>query len=91
MQLHKHKCGMSLGGYERGCGHVWEHDESCRSNREKHICPKCGRGPWYVRYVGPDVVLEEFSDFARFASRLPYVAAGLGIVAAVVIAWVWWR
>ncbi len=49
---HTHQCGRiysgMISGY--GCGHVWSHtrDES-RSMKDDHMCPQCGRGPWYTR------------------------------------------
>lgn len=32
-----------------GCGHRWSHGDGNQNKAEAHICPECGRGPWYVR------------------------------------------
>lgn len=51
---HYHQCGRitdgMIPGY--GCGHVWQHrDEtkvkSGKVSIRKHLCPECGKGPWY--------------------------------------------
>ena len=54
---HQHKCGVRysdlelfMEGEPQGCGFVWEHNEQCRGNAETHMCPQCGRGPWYDKY-----------------------------------------
>lgn len=64
--MHAHRCGhvwkepktsallyLALLGEpieEEGCGHVWEHEDSEHFNKEAHVCPSCGRGPWVIKY-----------------------------------------
>jgi hypothetical protein len=79
--MHKHRCVS--------CGHVWEHDESCRGNRDLHICQRCGDGPWFWRYDGDEpvsqLVMDEFCDFVRLASWAR-VAFGIAVVL-LAVAW----
>jgi len=48
---HTHKCGLTalgmLEGY--GCGHVWSHDPAVPMQPADHMCPNCGRGPFYAK------------------------------------------
>jgi hypothetical protein len=64
--IHTHKCGhtdiyeSALTGLEPedGCGHTWKHNgkdaESDCDNYRMHRCPKCGKGPWYLKYRRAD-------------------------------------
>lgn len=33
-----------------GCGHEFEHGADCLGSSSKHMCPACGRGPWFEKY-----------------------------------------
>lgn len=50
---HYHQCGRMTGGIipGYGCGYVWRHQgpkpKSTIEYMERHMCPDCGRGPWY--------------------------------------------
>lgn len=54
---HEHRCGLDIEERGReGCGYVWSHApcdplQPCTSeeNEERHMCPRCGRGPWYTK------------------------------------------
>lgn len=48
---HRHKCGYSAAGDLPGCGQVFEHEmipvpKHVRVS-SSHMCPNCGKGPWY--------------------------------------------
>lgn len=59
---HQHMCGyLDQEEFERtgltpadGCGFVWSHDaneiHSAEQNVREHRCPRCGLGPWYMKY-----------------------------------------
>lgn len=58
-KYHEHKCGFTRGlrapeeGRDgEGCGHVWGHDADNYGKTNPHICPACGRGPWYTHWKG---------------------------------------
>lgn len=57
---HPHRCGEGKDGFDstRGCGHVWDHPRVDSSpdavHARNHICPKCGKGPWY--YIAGSVM-----------------------------------
>lgn len=65
MDTHKHQCGlitvdeagatMLLDDF--GCQYIWEHDSrpgaALHEKVAHHMCPKCGRGPWYAAYAEP--------------------------------------
>lgn len=40
---HAHICGGDRDG-RNGCGHRWSHESG------DHHCPRCGEGPWTLRY-----------------------------------------
>ena len=56
MSLHKHQCGK--------CLHVFEHErpstagmsaeDGDRLYAEKHMCPACKEGPWYIIHHTPE-------------------------------------
>jgi len=56
MPLHRHQCGdadkFKYKSFDpaKGCGHVFEHDDSFFGKDEEHMCPECGRGPWVIKY-----------------------------------------
>lgn len=58
--MHPHRCGEGQDGFDstRGCGHIWDHPRVDSSpdhvHARNHICPKCGKGPWY--YVAGSVM-----------------------------------
>lgn len=61
MGSHLHKCGYGGGVFvpNTGCGHVWSHDDSMSDASKEvfnagHICPRCGRGLWTLRYEAVD-------------------------------------
>lgn len=77
--IHRHRCGFHLNVFDRndedpplavqGCGHEWEHARlflSAEDYARRHICPKCGTGPWYRRVLTP---MQQES----FAARVPAV------------------
>ena len=41
-----------------------------------HCCPRCGDGPWYMRYCGDkpvnEPVMDEFCDFVRLAKCVKF-------------------
>lgn len=41
---HFHKCGFtgSPGGTGKGCGFIYQHNESCWGMNDAHTCPICG-------------------------------------------------
>ena len=62
--MHTHICGVTdeVEEYESGvkaedgCGFEWQHepppiDCTAEENRQLHMCPNCGAGPWYVKAV----------------------------------------
>lgn len=59
-----HKCGFGIGGFvgvimygepnSKGCGYVWEHPDKApseKSTEASHFCPRCGKGPWSLKYM----------------------------------------
>jgi hypothetical protein len=49
--MHAHKCGFDPRHPEHaGCGHVWEHGEENLKKETAHVCPACGRGPWWSHH-----------------------------------------
>lgn len=68
---HKHRCGLHLsqGRDERldpplteaGCGFEWEHERIFLNDDDysrRHLCPKCGAGPWYTIVLPRTRVIE---------------------------------
>lgn len=65
--IHKHRCGLHLSAFDfdpkldppralEGCGHEWEHERIFLSKEDyakRHVCPACGKGPWYRRALSP--------------------------------------
>lgn len=51
--LHRHQCGLtSFGKIGIGCDHQWSHTTldakpGTPEYARAHMCPQCGRGPWY--------------------------------------------
>lgn len=47
---HLHQCGWTVLGFlDFGCGHIWKHTGQEDENIVRsHMCPKCGKGPWYM-------------------------------------------
>ena len=41
--LHQHRCDR--------CGHTWAHEAACRYNAGAHMCPVCGTGPYWDRWL----------------------------------------
>jgi hypothetical protein len=52
-QPHEHSCGTTATGkiLGYGCGHTWTHEGirnvSNKYRANMHMCPSCGRGPWF--------------------------------------------
>lgn len=56
-EAHRHKCGYSLDVFDphAGCGHEWEHPDSCAllprpEFAKAHQCPNCGRKGWTSKF-----------------------------------------
>ena len=55
LKMHKHQCGddnrLKYEGFnpEKGCGRIFEHDETSHGIAAEHMCPDCKRGPWMTK------------------------------------------
>jgi hypothetical protein len=72
-ETHTHCCGFTLDDQtQSGCGHRWTHQgpsifDEQGEYKERHHCPKCGKGPWYWQVT--DETLEEY-DRRRAAGEI---------------------
>jgi hypothetical protein len=97
---HYHKCGYPSDPSRRkdedpppsvkGCGFEWAHDKpvdvdvSSAMYVERHMCPMCGAGPWYImppaHALDPPRELPLYGALAPDAPLLAIIAGGGGAV-----------